>query len=74
MLSLSHQLSHAKQPLRALFCGNIAPSLESFISRFDRAIGEFFGGLLKLADDLRAICRIDDIELALRFHTLTADD
>src|SRR5207237_10889451 len=74
MLSLSHQLSHAKQPLRALFCGNIAPSLESFISRFDRAIGEFFGGLLKLADDLRAICRIDAVEFVPGSYSFATDD
>src|SRR2546425_12323011 len=74
MLSLSHQLRHSKQQLRALFCRNIAPSLESFVSRFDGAIREFLGSLLKLADDLSAIRRIDAVELVLGFYSLAADD
>ena len=48
--------------------------MKSLISRFDGAIRKLFGGLLKLADDLRAIRRVDAVELVLGFCSFAADD
>jgi hypothetical protein len=74
MLALAQERGDAKEQVRALLCGRLAPRLECLVGGLDGAAREFLRGLLKAPDHLRFVCRIKALKLPFRIETLAAYD